>query len=52
MSSARASMSNPFPPHRRGLWRVRAVPVLYKTSDLIRRWRALKAAANAAGAAS
>jgi hypothetical protein len=29
---------NPFPPHRRGLWRVRAVPYLFKD-----RWRARKA---------
>ena len=38
---------NPFPPHRRGLWRMRAVPYLYKDrwpeAPFGDRWRALKA---------
>ena len=34
---------NPFPPHRVGLWRVRAVPYLRKERSLGDRWRAIKA---------
>lgn len=38
---------NPFPPHRRGLWRVRAVPYPYKErwpeAPFGDRWRRLKA---------
>ena len=38
---------NPFPPHRRGLWRFRAVPYLVKErwpcDDFGDRWRRIKA---------
>jgi hypothetical protein len=37
---------NEFPPHRRGLWKVRAVPYLYKdrwpAAPFGERWRAIK----------
>lgn len=42
---------NPFPPHRVGLWRVRAVPYLLKESDLKRRMFATKRPAPAPVAA-
>lgn len=47
---------NAFPPRRRGLWSVRAVPYLYKDrwpeAPFGDRWRALKARLRAARIAS
>jgi hypothetical protein len=47
MMNTRLDRINPFPEHRRGLWRVRAVPYLRKErwpeAPFGDRWRALKA---------